>query len=106
MNWRQKHRLCFVLAAGLCFVGLLVAGCEQEGPTGTRTAAEGTTVSDYPKDTPCPVCSETLGSKGDPVVFSLDGPPAMVCSKECMAAFKKDPAKYAPKPPVPPAPTE
>ena len=108
MNWTQEHRLRFVLLAGLCIVGLAVAGCEQESgraPTGpTTSSGEGSPVKDYPKDTPCPVCSGTLGEKGDPLVFSLGGPPIMVCSKDCVAAAKKDPSKYAPTPPA--APTE
>ena len=105
MNWTQEHRLCFVLVAGLCVVGLALAGCEESrAPTGPSTSsADGSPVTDYPKDMPCPVCSETLGSKGDPLVFSLGGPPTMVCSKECVAEFKKDPAKYGPAVPAPPA---
>jgi len=105
MNWTQKHRLFFALLAGVCIVGLALAGCEEEraAPSGPSvSSADGVPVAEYPKDTPCPVCGETLGAEGDPIVFQQDGPPVMVCSKECMVTFKKDPAKYAPKPPAPP----
>jgi len=104
MNWTQDRRRCFALLACLCIVSLLLAGCEDKPArpaSGAGSSVEGTPVKDYPKDTPCIVCNETLGTKGDPLVFSHDGPPVMVCSKACVAEFKKDPAKYAPKPPPP-----
>ena len=104
MNWTQDHRRCFALLAGLCIVGVLLAGCEDKpaGPaSGTGSSAEGMPVKDYPKDTPCVVCKDKLGAKGDALVFTHEGIPAMVCSKACVTAYKKDPAKYQSKPPAP-----
>ena len=103
MNWTQDHRRCFALLAGVCIVGLLLAGCEDKpAPPASPTAAlpvdEGMPVKDYPKDTPCVVCKETLGAKGDPIMFRQGAVPVIVCSKECVAAFQKDPAKYRSKP--------
>jgi len=61
-------------------------------------AMGGETIFGYPKDTPCVVCKETLGSKGDPIMFRQGAVPVIVCSKECVTAFQKDPTKYRFKP--------
>ena len=103
MNWTHGSRWCIALLAGVCMVGLLLAGCEDESARQT-TPPGPTAVTDFAKDATCPVCKETLGTKGDPLVFqTAAGPPAMVCSKACVTTYKQDPSKYEVKPPAPPA---
>ena len=104
MKRTQNRRRCFVLLAGFCIAGLLLAGCDEGTgmPTpGSESPGAGASVKEYAKDATCVVCSDKLGSKGDPLVFMNEALPFMVCSEACGADFKKDPAKYAaPKPPA------
>ncbi len=96
MNRTQNHRRCFVLLVGFCMAGLLLAGCDDGAapPSGIVTPGQGQTVTEYDKDASCVVCSEKLGSKGDPLLFMHDAIGSMVCSQACGTEFKKDPAKY------------
>jgi YHS domain-containing protein len=50
----------------------------------------------YPLDT-CVVSDDKLGSKGEPVEYITGNRLVRLCSKDCQAAFEKDPQKYLKK---------
>jgi YHS domain-containing protein len=43
----------------------------------------------------CPVSGDKVGSMGKPVYVEYQGKKIALCCKDCVADFKKDPAKYA-----------
>ena len=69
-----------------------VVGCKtREDMHGSGASASGGT---YPI-TKCVVSGEDLGDK--PYVFVHNGQQVKLCCKDCLADFKKDPAKYLSK---------
>ena len=74
------------LLSGVLLLGF-VAGCAN---TSSQQAKA------YPLQT-CIVSDEKLDGHGEPYVFVYNGQQIKMCCEDCLAEFKKDPAKYLAK---------
>jgi YHS domain-containing protein len=66
--------------------------------SGSFALADSTIPKGVPKDYPlkkCVVSGDPLGEHGKVVKVSYQGTDVYLCCKDCMADFKKYPAKYA-----------
>jgi YHS domain-containing protein len=65
--------------------------------TGSIVSADSSVASGVPKSYPlkkCVVSGESLGDHGKPVKVSYKGTDVYLCCNDCVADFKKNPAKY------------
>ena len=94
----MKNVKSALLAMGLATASVLaLAGCQSsgDGHDHSKHSHGSATAKPYPLDK-CLVTDEGF-DHGKPVAFVHDGQEIKLCCEDCMADFKKEPAKYLKK---------
>jgi YHS domain-containing protein len=90
---KQTTLLALAFASLFAFSSALVQADDGHKHEKKETAKADKT---YPLDT-CVVSGDKLDHEGKPYLFKHEGQEVKLCCKDCLADFKKDPAKYTKK---------
>lgn len=94
----MKHVKSALLAIGVATASVLaLTGCQSsgDGHDHSKHSHGSATAKPYPLDK-CIVTDEGF-NHGKPYAFVHDGQEIKLCCEDCMADFKKEPAKYLKK---------